>query len=87
VHTAAVRRVQPSGPSQREASGARARAQVDGPRWQRPDEVTYREAMRLLREHGRLAEALHVCADLRRAGAPLSLPARAALAPPLRLSV
>jgi len=56
---------------------------VDGPRWQRPDEVTYRETMRLLREHGRLAEALHVCADLRRAGAPLSPPARAPLAPPL----
>jgi hypothetical protein len=56
---------------------------VDGPRWQRPDEVTYREAMRLLREHGRLAEALHVCADLRRAGAPLPPPARTALAPTL----
>lgn len=43
-------------------------AQVWGPRSRRPNEETYREMMRLLREAGRLQEALHVCAGLRKRG-------------------
>ena len=42
-----------------------------GARSRRPDEVTYREMMRVLREAGRLREALHVCAGLRKIGAHL----------------
>jgi len=42
---------------------------VWGARSRRPDEVTYREMMRVLREAGRLREALHVCAGLRKIGA------------------
>ena len=42
--------------------------QVWGPRARRPSQETYREMMRLLREAGRLQEALHVCAGLRQTG-------------------
>ncbi|KAK9822373.1 hypothetical protein WJX81_003614 [Elliptochloris bilobata] len=41
---------------------------VWGPRSRRSSEATHREMLRILREAGRLQEALHVCAGLRKTG-------------------